>query len=78
MPAGQRGCSRLGAVSGARGPEKVRPGALHPPSGYQPTQWDSKNIPGRTRMKPGDTCEVEITGLGVLRNPIVADPTPHE
>jgi 2-keto-4-pentenoate hydratase/2-oxohepta-3-ene-1,7-dioic acid hydratase in catechol pathway len=27
-------------------------------------------------MKPGDVCEVEITGLGVLRNPIVADPTP--
>jgi 2-keto-4-pentenoate hydratase/2-oxohepta-3-ene-1,7-dioic acid hydratase in catechol pathway len=51
------------------------PGALHPPTGYQPTQWDSKRIPGRTRMKPGDTCEVEITGLGVLRNPIVADPT---
>jgi 2-keto-4-pentenoate hydratase/2-oxohepta-3-ene-1,7-dioic acid hydratase in catechol pathway len=24
-------------------------------------------------MKPGDTVEVEITGLGVLVNPIVAD-----
>jgi 2-keto-4-pentenoate hydratase/2-oxohepta-3-ene-1,7-dioic acid hydratase in catechol pathway len=24
-------------------------------------------------MKAGDTVEVEITGLGVLRNPIVAD-----
>jgi 2-keto-4-pentenoate hydratase/2-oxohepta-3-ene-1,7-dioic acid hydratase in catechol pathway len=54
------------------------PGALHPPAGYQPTQWDSKHIPGRTRMKPGDTCEIEISGLGVLRNPIVADPTPRE
>jgi 2-keto-4-pentenoate hydratase/2-oxohepta-3-ene-1,7-dioic acid hydratase in catechol pathway len=51
------------------------PGALHPPPGYQPTAYDSKRIPGRTRMHPGDTCEVEITGLGVLRNPIVADPT---
>jgi len=51
------------------------PGALHPPAGYQPTQWDSKRIPGRTRMKPGDLCEVEMTGLGVLRNPIIADPT---
>jgi 2-keto-4-pentenoate hydratase/2-oxohepta-3-ene-1,7-dioic acid hydratase in catechol pathway len=51
------------------------PGALHPPSVYQPSPWDSKRIPGRTRMKPGDVCEVEITGLGVLRNPIVADPT---
>ncbi|MGH7090251.1 MAG: fumarylacetoacetate hydrolase family protein, partial [Stellaceae bacterium] len=51
------------------------PGALRPPAGYQPTEWDSKRIPGRTRMKPGDICEVEITGLGVLSNPIVADPT---
>ena len=51
------------------------PGALHPPAGYQPTAWDSKRIPGRTRMKPGDLCEVEMTGLGILRNPIVADPT---
>ena len=25
------------------------------------------------QMKPGDTLEVEITGLGVLRNPVVAD-----
>ncbi|MCI0438364.1 MAG: fumarylacetoacetate hydrolase family protein [Chloroflexi bacterium] len=24
-------------------------------------------------MKPGDVCEVEITGIGVLRNPIVAE-----
>ena len=51
------------------------PGALHPPPGYRPTEWDSKRIPGRTRMKPGDLCEVEMTGLGVLRNPIIADPT---
>ncbi|HXQ50831.1 MAG TPA: fumarylacetoacetate hydrolase family protein [Stellaceae bacterium] len=54
------------------------PGALHPPPGYQPTPYDSKRIPGRTRMKPGDICEVEITGLGTLRNPIIADPTPVE
>jgi 2-keto-4-pentenoate hydratase/2-oxohepta-3-ene-1,7-dioic acid hydratase in catechol pathway len=51
------------------------PGALHPPPGYQPSEYDSKRIPGRTRMHPGDTCEVEITGLGTLRNPIVPDPT---
>jgi 2-keto-4-pentenoate hydratase/2-oxohepta-3-ene-1,7-dioic acid hydratase in catechol pathway len=25
-------------------------------------------------MKPGDTVEVEITGLGTLRNPVAADP----
>jgi 2-keto-4-pentenoate hydratase/2-oxohepta-3-ene-1,7-dioic acid hydratase in catechol pathway len=30
-------------------------------------------IPGSVHMRPGDTVEVEITGLGVLRNPIVAD-----
>ena len=54
------------------------PGALKPPPGYQATAQDSKRIPGRTRMKPGDVCEVEITGLGVLRNPIIADPTPLE
>jgi 2-keto-4-pentenoate hydratase/2-oxohepta-3-ene-1,7-dioic acid hydratase in catechol pathway len=30
-------------------------------------------IPGAVHMKPGDVVEVEITGLGVLRNPIVAD-----
>jgi 2-keto-4-pentenoate hydratase/2-oxohepta-3-ene-1,7-dioic acid hydratase in catechol pathway len=24
-------------------------------------------------LKPGDVCEVEIAGLGVLRNPIAAD-----
>jgi 2-keto-4-pentenoate hydratase/2-oxohepta-3-ene-1,7-dioic acid hydratase in catechol pathway len=51
------------------------PGALKPPSGYLPTAYDSPRIPGRTRMKPGDCCEVEITGLGRLENPIIADPT---
>jgi 2-keto-4-pentenoate hydratase/2-oxohepta-3-ene-1,7-dioic acid hydratase in catechol pathway len=24
-------------------------------------------------LKPGDVCEVEVGGLGVLRNPVVAD-----
>jgi 2-keto-4-pentenoate hydratase/2-oxohepta-3-ene-1,7-dioic acid hydratase in catechol pathway len=51
------------------------PGALRPPPGYEPGPYDSKRVPGRTRMKPGDLCEVEITGLGTLRNPIIADPT---
>ena len=27
-------------------------------------------------MRPGDVCEVEVDGLGVLSNPVVADPTP--
>ncbi|MDP6427726.1 MAG: fumarylacetoacetate hydrolase family protein [Rhodospirillales bacterium] len=31
------------------------------------------SIPGTTkRMEPGDVCEVEITGLGTLSNPIIA------
>jgi 2-keto-4-pentenoate hydratase/2-oxohepta-3-ene-1,7-dioic acid hydratase in catechol pathway len=29
--------------------------------------------PGLVHMRPGDTVEVEISGLGVLRNPVVAD-----
>lgn len=32
-----------------------------------------KKIPGRVHMRAGDTVEVEITGLGVLRNPVAAD-----
>jgi 2-keto-4-pentenoate hydratase/2-oxohepta-3-ene-1,7-dioic acid hydratase in catechol pathway len=30
-------------------------------------------VPGAVHMRPGDTCEVEISGLGILRNPIIAD-----
>ena len=51
------------------------PGALKKPPGYVLGPYDSPRNPGRTRMKPGDLCEVEITGLGVLSNAIVADPT---
>ncbi len=51
------------------------PGALKKPPGYVLGPYDSPRNPGRTRMKPGDVCEVEISGLGVLSNPIVADPT---
>jgi 2-keto-4-pentenoate hydratase/2-oxohepta-3-ene-1,7-dioic acid hydratase in catechol pathway len=29
---------------------------------------------GTVHMMPGDVCEVEITGLGVLRNPVAAEP----
>jgi len=36
-------------------------------------QVGGTKIPGRVHMKPGDVVEVEITGLGVLRNPVVAD-----
>jgi 2-keto-4-pentenoate hydratase/2-oxohepta-3-ene-1,7-dioic acid hydratase in catechol pathway len=32
---------------------------------------------GRPRaMKPGDVVEVEVEGIGVLRNPVIADPLP--
>ena len=51
------------------------PGALRNPPGYVLGPYDSPRISGRTRMKPGDRCEVEINGLGVLSNPIIADPT---
>jgi 2-keto-4-pentenoate hydratase/2-oxohepta-3-ene-1,7-dioic acid hydratase in catechol pathway len=54
------------------------PGALKKPPDYVPGPYDSPRIPGRTRMKPGDVCEVELTGYGILSNPIVADPTPLE
>jgi 2-keto-4-pentenoate hydratase/2-oxohepta-3-ene-1,7-dioic acid hydratase in catechol pathway len=36
-------------------------------------QVGGTKIPGRVHMQPGDVVEVEITGLGVLRNPVVAD-----
>jgi 2-keto-4-pentenoate hydratase/2-oxohepta-3-ene-1,7-dioic acid hydratase in catechol pathway len=36
-------------------------------------QVGGTKIPGRVHMRPGDVVEVEITGLGVLRNPVIAD-----
>ena len=51
------------------------PGALKKPPGYVLGPYDSPRNPGRTRMKQGDRCEVEISGLGTLSNPIIADPT---
>ena len=36
-------------------------------------QIRKKPIPGSVHMKPGDVVEVEVSGLGVLRNPIEAD-----
>jgi len=53
-------------------------GALPPAADDKPgndlaAQVREKPIPGSVHMRPGDTVEVEITGLGVLRNPIVAD-----
>jgi len=34
-------------------------------------------IPGLVHMRPGDVVEVEISGLGVLRNTVVADAPAH-
>lgn len=49
------------------------PGAIPPPADWEPGPNDSKRVRGRTHMNPGDTVEVEITGLGTLTNPIAAD-----
>ena len=49
------------------------PGAIPPPDDWEPGPNDSKRVRGRTHMNPGDTVEVEITGLGTLTNPIAAD-----
>jgi 2-keto-4-pentenoate hydratase/2-oxohepta-3-ene-1,7-dioic acid hydratase in catechol pathway len=36
-------------------------------------QFGPLPIPGLVHMRPGDLVEVEIDGLGVLRNPVIAD-----
>jgi 2-keto-4-pentenoate hydratase/2-oxohepta-3-ene-1,7-dioic acid hydratase in catechol pathway len=51
------------------------PGSVPLHAGERPT---SKNeggvyVEGMVQMKPGDVCEVEISGLGVLSNPVAAD-----
>lgn len=53
------------------------PGALprrpgDPDYGQEPKKLGGVPISG-VQMKPGDTVEVEITGLGVLQNPVIAD-----
>ncbi|HXQ50504.1 MAG TPA: fumarylacetoacetate hydrolase family protein [Stellaceae bacterium] len=54
------------------------PGALKPdPNDYEASVAahvkGGVQYAGRVHMKPGDVVEVEIEGLGVLRNPVVAD-----
>jgi 2-keto-4-pentenoate hydratase/2-oxohepta-3-ene-1,7-dioic acid hydratase in catechol pathway len=49
------------------------PGALPPHPGETLAPSGRHKILGQVNMKPGDKVEVEITGLGVLRNPIAAD-----
>jgi 2-keto-4-pentenoate hydratase/2-oxohepta-3-ene-1,7-dioic acid hydratase in catechol pathway len=55
------------------------PGALKP----QPDDVEGNDLsrqygpfptPGLVHMRPGDWVEVEIDGLGMLRNPVIADP----
>lgn len=50
------------------------PGALPPhPGEVLPEQHGRIKVPGAVNMRPGDVCEIEITGLGTLSNPVVAD-----
>ena len=49
------------------------PGALPPKAGEALQPSGRHKILGVVNMKPSDTVEVEITGLGVLKNTIVAD-----
>jgi len=49
------------------------PGALPPHPGETLLPSGRHKILGQVNMKPGDRVEVEITGLGVLANPIIAD-----
>jgi 2-keto-4-pentenoate hydratase/2-oxohepta-3-ene-1,7-dioic acid hydratase in catechol pathway len=49
------------------------PGALKPHPGENLKPAGRHGVLGVVNMKPGDKVEVEITGLGVLKNAIVAD-----
>lgn len=54
------------------------PGALKPEAGDVEghdlsRQYGPFPTPGLVHMRPGDLVEVEIDGLGVLRNPVIAD-----
>ena len=54
-------------VSGSPGSLPPHPGETPPPN------EGGVYVPGMVQMKPGDVCEVEISGLGTLRNPVAAD-----
>jgi len=56
-------------VSGSPGSLPPHPGETPPP----PSPSARVHVPGMVQMKPGDVCEVEISGLGTLRNPVAAD-----
>lgn len=54
------------------------PGQL-PPQPGQPRreEYGRIKIDGLTHMRPGDTVEVEVTGLGILKNPVIGDVSPE-
>jgi len=53
------------------------PGALPLRPGEAPEKPIGKVIvAGQLHMRPGDVCDVEVDGLGVLSNPVIEDPTP--
>ncbi|HUZ75445.1 MAG TPA: fumarylacetoacetate hydrolase family protein [Stellaceae bacterium] len=54
-------------VSGSPGSLPLRPGETATPN------TGGVYVAGMVQMKPGDICEVEIPGLGTLRNPVAAD-----
>jgi 2-keto-4-pentenoate hydratase/2-oxohepta-3-ene-1,7-dioic acid hydratase in catechol pathway len=49
------------------------PGALPPHPGDDLKPAGRHGVLGVVNMKPGDQVEVEVTGLGVLKNTITAD-----
>lgn len=53
------------------------PGALHPKTDDEEGKIEHQHgrikVPGLAHMRPGDTVEVEISGLGVLKNHVIAD-----
>jgi 2-keto-4-pentenoate hydratase/2-oxohepta-3-ene-1,7-dioic acid hydratase in catechol pathway len=54
------------------------PGSLALHKGEKPTSANTGGVyvEGMVQMKPGDVCEVEISGLGTLSNPVAADKPP--
>jgi 2-keto-4-pentenoate hydratase/2-oxohepta-3-ene-1,7-dioic acid hydratase in catechol pathway len=52
------------------------PGALPLRNGEKPeTPVGKVIVAGQLHMRPGDVCEIEVDGLGVLSNPVIEDPT---
>ncbi|UDM52364.1 fumarylacetoacetate hydrolase family protein [Cupriavidus sp. MP-37] len=82
-------CSVARVISYLSEGYKLRPGdliAMGTPGALKPQpddvagldlsrQYGLFKVPGLVHMRPGDEVEVEIDGLGVLRNPVVRDDT---